>query len=342
MKKKNIIYYLVLLGLICGVFFTLNMPKKESNYNQEDTSSKVTNVHQEEKAKTADNVLQNNESNSNAIVSESKKETKELKGEVEKTLNVKNANLFNDTNYNNIPLSLISAVSDLPSNVQNKINNIINSSQEIYMIKNKPNKVMVVKENSSNIRHGIDFVEIDIPSGHQTVSTFGYNGKIGDAENDIWEYENISKLPTKHTKYNKDGDIEFVEIWNYDSEEPIKYEMKNAEGKVISLRKETLENESNLRIEHIIYDKEGKTKANIIATYEGSDIKRFTYYNADKLSDSASVYSEYDDGMKVKETVYSSNLKVQNVYKSDYENGERKSITIFDDKDKKIGIINNL
>ena len=79
--------------------------------------------------------------------------------------------------------------------------------------------------------------------------------------------------------------------------------MKDGNNKPISIKKENLDNENSLRVEHLIYDKDGNTKVNVSASFEGADIKRFTYYNADKPDESASVFSEYLDGMKVKETV---------------------------------------
>jgi len=125
-------------------------------------------------------------------------------------------------------------------------------------------------------------------------------------------------------------------VWNYDSENPVKYEMKDSEGRVISMRNETLTNGTDLRIEHLVYDKNGNTKINVSTTYEGDDIKRFTYYNADKIDESGSVFSDYSDGQKTKETVYTSDLKLKNTYTSDYKDGERENIIIFDNNNQEI------
>ena len=130
--------------------------------------------------------------------------------------------------------------------------------------------------------------------------------------------------------------MEFVETWNYDDSEPIKYEMKDSNGKVISLRKETLENGTDLRVEHLLYDKDGKTRINVSATYEGEDIKRFTYYNADKLNESGSIFSDYSNGYKTKETVYTSDLKVKNSYTSEYKDDSRTDIIKWDNKNKEV------
>ena len=70
--------------------------------------------------------------------------------------------------------------------------------------------------------------------------------------------------------------------------------------------------------------------------YDGADVKRFTYYNADKPADGGSVFAEYENGLKIKETVYSNDLKVENSYTAEYHNGEREGITIWDKNNKEI------
>jgi hypothetical protein len=112
--------------------------------------------------------------------------------------------------------------------------------------------------------------------------------------------------------------------------------MKDREGKVISMRKETTQDGNDLRVEHLVYDKNGNTHINVSATYEGEDIKRFTYYNAEKPNESGSVFSDYFDGLKTKETVYTSDLKVKNSYTSEYKDGTREEIIKWDNKNKEI------
>ena len=115
--------------------------------------------------------------------------------------------------------------------------------------------------------------------------------------------------------------------------------MKDDKGNIISLKKETVSNDNDMRVEHLIYDKDGKTKVSVSASYEGADIKRFTYYNADKPAESGSVFSEYADGQKTKETVYNSALKIENTYTSEYKNGERTEIKVFDQNNQEIEAI---
>ena len=248
------------------------------------------------------------------------------------------ANLFNDFYDSAIPLSAINELSELPENVKNAVTSTVKSADGVYMIKHHGNKVVMIVDNQSNLRHGIEFVEISVPNGHRTTTTFGYNDKMKDSDNDIWDYDTIGNIqrPLRHSKYNNDGDLEFVETWSYEDSNPVKYEMKDASGKVLSMRKETLDDGTHLRVEHLLYDKDGKTKVNVSVAYEGSDVKRFTYYNADKPAESGSIYAEYKDGSKVKETVYTSDLKVQNVYEPVYTDGKKSEIKVFDGNNKEI------
>ena len=248
---------------------------------------------------------------------------------------VKNANLYDNIPSSMMPLSAIGLISEVPENIQNKISQISNNNS-IYMVQRHKDKLFLVTDNPENLRHSIEFTEISLTNGHQTNTTLGYNDKMQDSDNDIWEYDKNSHSPLRHTKYNQNGDMEFVEVWNYDAENPIKYEMKDAEGHTISMRKETLENGTDLRVEHLVYDKEGNTKINVSATYDGQDIKRFTYYNADKPEEGGAIYSEYSDGQKTKETVYTPDLKVKNSYTSEYKDGTREEIIKWDNENKEV------
>ena len=246
---------------------------------------------------------------------------------------IKHADLYNNAAGDMLPLSAINILSELPSDIKSKVLKL-SESNNIYMMQKNKDKLFIITDNPSNIRHCIEFTEISLKNGHQVTTTLGYNDKIKDSDNDIWEYDD-SKRPIRHSKYKPDGELEFVEVWNYDNN-PVKYEMKDAEGHVISLRKETLDNDVNLRVEHLVYDKDGNTKVNVSTTYEGEDVKRFTYYNADKPNESGSVFTDYENGLKTKESVYTSDLKLKNSYTSEYKDGEREDITVWDNKNKEI------
>ena len=112
--------------------------------------------------------------------------------------------------------------------------------------------------------------------------------------------------------------------------------MKDAEGRVMSMTKEESHDGTNLRVEHLIYDKAGHTKMNISTTFDGQDIKRFTYYNADKPAEGCSIFSEYSNGLKTKEILYTSDLKVMNSYTADYKDGNREEIIKWDSGNKEV------
>lgn len=86
------------------------------------------------------------------------------------------------------------------------------------------------------MRHDVKFVEIN-KEGVPKITSIGQ--EVSDEDGD-WEFNEDSGLPLKHIKYDEDGDIEYTEIWNYSDEEPVKYEMKNGEGKILSIKKKHL------------------------------------------------------------------------------------------------------
>lgn len=246
-----------------------------------------------------------------------------------------NANLYGEMPNGSLPLSAIAKTKSMPENIRSELDDIFQNNNIYYMTKKNSDTLIIVTDNNENIRHNIEFIELSLINGHITKTTLGYNDKMQDSDNDKWEYEKVTKQPVRHTVYDRNGDIIFTENWNYDIKNPIKYEMKDANNKVISLRKETNDNDSDLRIEHLVYDTDGNTRINVSATYDGPCVKRFTYFNADKPAESGSIISEYDNGLKTKETVYSSDLSVLNIYTSEYEDGIRKNISIFDSQNNK-------
>lgn len=338
--KKKIVYAIItvavlLLIVLCAVRCTQN-----NNKNTDLPANKI----QTESNKSSNKVLKTDKSEE-----QPETETEETNDEniQEQETNIENENPEQTKNKTvsalissyNIPISAIAEISDMNKSVQDSVMKIAENTNSILMAKKINNKLFVVAENLSNIRHGIDFIEVSPINGHLSTSTLGYNDKIKDSDNDKWEYlqDTEIQLPVKHIKYNSDGDAEFIEEWNYDTNDSLKYQMKTPDGKIITMRKETIDdNNNNLRVEHIVYDKSGNTKISVITSYEGADLKRFTYYNADKPNESASVYSEYDNGLKIKETVLSSSLKVQNSYTADYINGVRTTVTVFDNNNNEV------
>lgn len=261
----------------------------------------------------------------------------QYKAEAKKNLSVK-TDLYKGVPDSLLPLSAISEIASLNGHVHKTIKELVDNSTGVLYAKRNGNKLVMVVENPDDNRHGLEFVEISADGKHEKVGFLLSKYSESDTDEDLWEYDVSEdvKRPTKHTKFNSDGEVEFVETWNYLSEEPIKYELKNKDDKVISLVKETIDENNSMRQEHLIYDKDGKTKVNLTVNYDGADLTRFTYYNADKLNESGSVISEYKDGVKTKETVYTSDYKVKNVYEPEYKNGEREGIKVFDNENKEV------
>jgi len=331
MKKKTIlaIAVLIVMAIVCSYCLLKDQNKSvTSDADDNNKTNKLVISDQINKIKN-DNKLQENKQKELVKSSVFKKA-----GVQKEDKFVTKTDLYNDILPSAFPLSAISIISEMPENVKESVLKLAETNN-IYMIQPKKDKLLVIVDNPANIRHGVEFIEISTVSGQQTKTTLGYNDKMNDSENDKWEY-NESKQPIRHTKYNTDGDMEFVETWNYEPNEPIKYEMKDDKNNVISVRKETLENGTDLRIEHLMYDAHGKTEINVSATYEGEDIKRFTYYNAYKIKDSGSIFSDYSNGLKTKETVYTSDLKVKNSYTSEYKDGIREEITKWDNKNHEV------
>ena len=335
MEKKKLALILLIVACSAGLI-SLNIMNKSHKETNNDLKQTETPSVKEEIVK--ENIEQEEINNTTKENTEKTLTTSvEKVSVIKKDDFVKKSNLLKDLSNNSIPISAISEISDLPQNIQEAVLKVAETNNGIYMVKRNADKLLLVVDNPNNMRHGVDFVEISLKTGHQVNTTLGYSDKMKDSNNDYWEYDKTTKLPVKHIKYNAEGDTEFTEVWNYDSNNPVKYEMKDGEGKVISIKKETIDNQSNMRVENLIYDKEGKTKVNVSATYEGSDLKRFTYYNADKPSDSETVYGEYsENGVKTRETVYTSDLKVKNSYLTDYSEDKLKEIKVLNNENKEI------
>jgi hypothetical protein len=112
--------------------------------------------------------------------------------------------------------------------------------------------------------------------------------------------------------------------------------MKNTSKKVISILKESQENDSNYRKEHIFYDNDGNIVMSLTVNYDGANISRLNYYNSHDLIDSVSIFSEYENGLKIKESIYDENYELMNTVVSTYINEKREAIEMFDKDGNKI------
>ena len=154
----------------------------------------------------------------------------------------------------------------------------------------------------------------------------------------MWFFDKSDDLnkPTKHIVYDEKGKVKFTEYWNYNEKEDIKYQIKNSSKKVISILKESQDNDSNFRKEHIFYDNEGNITISLTINYDGADISRFTYFNSHDMVDSMSIISEYQDGNKIKEMIYNEKYEIINTINSTYKDFERIELQILDSENNEI------
>ncbi len=252
---------------------------------------------------------------------------------------IKYGDMYSSLSNNQLPLSGISVLVDLPEEAREEVENVIESSKNIFMLKRIDKEILLLVENPSDSRHNLDLKEISLKN--VVVKNLPFSSHIAgdETERDIWEYEDNddTKRPVKHIKYDDESNIEYTEFWNYSSDEPVKYEIRDGEDRVISIKKETIDNETSLREEHIFYNKDGSTNRSVSITYSGPDIIRFTYYNSENPNEGISIFSNYgEDGSKIKETVYTPDFKVVNVYEAMYKDGVRTGIKVFDKENREV------
>lgn len=270
-----------------------------------------------------------------------------IKQEAKKTYD-----LYANTPYD-LPLLAIYEISKVPESIKKIIDNVLESSQGFYMLKKAEDKILILLQNpilESNTynRHNLQYLELYL-DGRQEFHNAGYNGVEGeifenfDQGKDSWTFDKTVEYarPLKHIAKDDKGKIKFTEIWSYDEKNPIKYLMKDSKGKTISVLKETLENESNLRKEHIFYDNDGNTIISVTINYDGANISRFTYYNSHQTIDSISLISEYVDGLKIKEQVYDEKYQLIKTLNATYTNDTRTGLQILDSENNEIAKLNS-
>ncbi len=262
--------------------------------------------------------------------------------------------LYSATPYD-LPLISITEIAKLPDNVKKSVDEILESAQGFYYLKydRENEKVFIILQNpidEENVysRHGLQFAEVT-KDGEKTFKTAGFEGDDGETANavenlkgDLWEFDRTVEpaRPIKHIKYKDKHKIEFVETWNYSTDEPVKYQMKNSKKKVISVMKETFDNESNYRREHVFYDDDGNTRMSISVNYDGANISRFTYYDSEDDSENVTIISEYEDGVKIKESIYNEDYELLNTVECDYTDDVRDEIRVFDKDNHEVEKIN--
>jgi hypothetical protein len=218
--------------------------------------------------------------------------------------------------YNNtdklMPLCGIVDLAKCPESVKNTIQNILDkSSCGIYFLKRVKNKYIVIvdtlaqDEENAQRRHDFEVIEISAS-----------DGKVLNDEN--------------YT--NEEAKSSEIENWYNDENEPVKYKKTDKDGNVLSLRKETVENQTTLREEHLFYSKDGSVKMDVSFNYDGADLTRFTYFDSSNEDESFTVINEYEDGVKTKETLYSTDYKLLNTYVPKYKDSKKTEIIVFDDE----------
>lgn len=278
---------------------------------------------------------------------ETPKTTKTVKTEAEKPAIT--CNLYSNTLYY-IPFSSISEIAKLPPAIQEQISKLLENAQGFYLLKQNKTTGEVfillqnpVKINNNYIRHGLQTATIT-KDGHISYTNIGYAGEEGEIGNtvekrtDSWEFDTSVEpnRPLKHTAYDKHKKIIFEESWNYNETDPIKYQMKDSKSNVVSILKETLDNNSNYRREHIFYNSEGGTTKSITVNYEGADIKWFTYFDSEKPDKNITIESVYENGLKTEEKIYNQSFKQINSLKATYINGEKSKLILLNSEGKEI------
>jgi hypothetical protein len=253
----------------------------------------------------------------------------------------KKYDLYSNTPYD-IPLYSITEISKLPTEIKTIVDKILEQSQGFYFLKFDGEKVFIILQNpitstKTFSRQNLQLIEIDL-QGNISYHNAGYIGVEGeisdfikDKKLDNWVLDNTEEYIRllKHIAYDEKNNIKFTELWNYDENEPFKYQMLDSNNKTISILKETQESDSNYRKEHIFYDNNGNTTMSLTINYDGANISRLTFFNSHDSIDSVSILSEYTDGIKTKELVYDQDYKLISSFIPEYIDGERKKIKIY-------------
>ena len=178
----------------------------------------------------------------------------------------KKYDLYTNSLYD-LPFISIYEISSLPEQTKKIIDELLEEAQGFYILRNLNDRILVLLQNpviqaNTFPRHDLQFVEI-FPDGKKIFHNAGYTGIDGEttnlvnnnSKNWIFDKSNEPYRPLKHTILNEKGKTKFIEIWNYNPEEPIKYLMKDSKGNVLSILKESNDSESNYRREHIFYSR---------------------------------------------------------------------------------------
>ena len=272
---------------------------------------------------------------------------------VKKTPSKIEYDLYSSSLYD-LPLFSIVEISKMPKALKNKIDSLLEASQGFYFLKQDEDDVFIILQNPAVHakvfqRHDLQFAKIS-SNGETTFHNAGYAGIDGEVftslnnplgEEWIFDETTETKRPLSHRVFDENNKVKFTEIWNYDDNISIKYAMKDADEKIVSILKESQNDDSNLRKEHIFYDNNGKITMSLTVNYDGPNISHLTFYNSHDSIDSVSLINKYENGLKIQESIYNENYELINVAESTYLNGERKVIKILDSEHNEIDRISS-
>lgn len=255
--------------------------------------------------------------------------------------------LYTTTPYD-LPLFSVLEIAKLPQNIKNSVDNLLEKSQGFYFLKVIDDKVFIilqnpVLENNTYTRHNLQFIEISFDgkinyhtAGYSGIADEIYNSQTNEFDNWIFLEDSVQTKPLKHTSFDEKGNIKFIEVWNYDENEPIKYEMKDSKKNLISILKESQDSDMNLRREHVFYDNNGQTIMSFTVNYDGANISRIMFYNSHEAVDGFSLISEFQNGIKTKEQIYNKDYQLTNIVIPEYEDDTKKSIKLLDSEGNEV------
>ncbi len=252
-------------------------------------------------------------------------------------------------NPNYMPFVSAVELSKIEPATKAKLYEILEQSQGFYLLKQNPDTqdVFVILQNPVKndekryARHNLQTVKIGA-DGNVSYINIGFDGLDNETENAVVQCKNEEWIfdesiepfrPLKHIMYDKKKKVLYTEVWNYDDAEPIKYELIDGNGKILSVKKETQSGDMEYREEHVFYNEEGNTVKSISITYEGPDIRRFTCYNTEIPDENITIESIYDNGLKTAEKVYDQGYKLITTINADYKNGEITALEVIDLED---------
>lgn len=316
--KKKILYTCIVSGIIAALTGICLLVIKDNETSPEQKDVKVTVKKQQQ-----------------TIKQQSSSEEVETKNEKNK--------LTVYSQYE-LPIDSINEITKLPEEARKEVDKILNSSQGAYFIKYNPEtkETVMLLQNMGNqkdkfTRHNLQMAQIS-ESGKLKISELGYAGTVGETSNtveqngDVWEFDETVEppRPLAHTALDERGKVLYTETWNYSEDEPIKYEMKNKKGKPISVLKEIQSGDSDFVKEHVFYNDNGKTSMSVSASYEGANLKHFSFYEDSPKDESIIIESEYTEGVKTQENIYNKNFEKIKSVKPVYNDFELSSIEVID------------